>query len=83
MPVWIITVQWISRSVLVLLFVLSIWSVATMLRCSRLLKKADGSVQGRKERTGEDIPVDRNAPVGAVQGMGVARATRSMPALRG
>ena len=46
MPVWIITVQWISRSILVLLFLLSIWSVATMLRCSRLLKKADGPSAG-------------------------------------
>jgi biopolymer transport protein ExbB/TolQ len=43
MPLWIIAVQWISRSVLLLLFILSIWSIATMLRCSRLLKKADGS----------------------------------------
>jgi biopolymer transport protein ExbB len=42
MPVWIIVIQWLSRSVLVLLLVLSIWSVATMLRCSRLLKNADG-----------------------------------------
>jgi len=42
MPVWIVAVQWISRSVLVLLFLLSIWSVATMLRCSRLLQKANG-----------------------------------------
>jgi biopolymer transport protein ExbB/TolQ len=42
-PVWIIAVQWISRSVLLLLFILSIWSVATMLRCSRLLRNADGS----------------------------------------
>ena len=42
MPVWIIAVQWISRSVLLLLFILSIWSVATMLRCSRLLRKAAG-----------------------------------------
>jgi len=46
MPVWIITVQWISRSILVLLFILSIWSVATMLRCSRLLQKADGPSKG-------------------------------------
>jgi biopolymer transport protein ExbB/TolQ len=43
MPVWIIAIQWVSRSILLLLFILSIWSVATMLRCSRLLKKADGS----------------------------------------
>jgi len=42
MPVWIVAVQWLSRSTLVLLFLLSIWSVATMLRCSRLLKKANG-----------------------------------------
>jgi biopolymer transport protein ExbB/TolQ len=46
MPLWIITVQWISRSVLVLLFILSIWSVATMLRCYRLLQKADGPSKG-------------------------------------
>lgn len=46
MPVWIIVVQWISRSILLLLFILSIWSVATMLRCSRSLKKADGSAKG-------------------------------------
>ncbi|HTG01875.1 MAG TPA: MotA/TolQ/ExbB proton channel family protein [Nitrospirota bacterium] len=43
MPLWITVVQFISRSVLVLLFFLSIWSVATMLRCSRMLNKADGS----------------------------------------
>ncbi len=43
MPVWITVVQLLSRSILVLLFILSIWSVATMLRCSRALKKADGS----------------------------------------
>ena len=42
MPVWIIAVQWLSRTVLVLLFILSVWSVATMLRCSRLLNKAGG-----------------------------------------
>lgn len=42
MPLWIIAIQWLSRSVLGLLVVLSVWSVATMLRCSRLLKKADG-----------------------------------------
>jgi biopolymer transport protein ExbB/TolQ len=46
MPVWIIAVQWISRSILLLLFILSIWSVATMLRCFRLLQKADGSSKG-------------------------------------
>jgi biopolymer transport protein ExbB/TolQ len=49
MPVWIITVQWLSRSILVLLFILSIWSVATMLRCSRQLKKAGGSSEVAKD----------------------------------
>jgi biopolymer transport protein ExbB/TolQ len=49
MPAWIIAVQWISRSILLLLFILSIWSVATMLRCSRLLKKADGPSKGNNE----------------------------------
>jgi biopolymer transport protein ExbB len=42
MPAWIVVVQWLSRSVLLLLFVLSLWSVATMLRCSRLLRQASG-----------------------------------------
>jgi biopolymer transport protein ExbB/TolQ len=46
MPVWIIAVQWISRSILLLLFILSLWSVATMLRCFRLLQKADGPSKG-------------------------------------
>jgi biopolymer transport protein ExbB/TolQ len=46
MPAWIIAVQWISRAILLLLFILSIWSVATMLRCSRVLQKADGSTKG-------------------------------------
>jgi biopolymer transport protein ExbB/TolQ len=41
MPVWIVAVQWVSRSVLGVLFFLSIWSVATMLRCQRLMKAAD------------------------------------------
>jgi biopolymer transport protein ExbB len=50
MPVWIVAIQWLSRSVLGLLFVLSIWSVATMLRCSRLLQRADGPP---KESVGE------------------------------
>jgi biopolymer transport protein ExbB/TolQ len=49
MPVWIITIQWLSRSILVLLFILSIWSVATMLRCSRVLQKAGGSAKGAQD----------------------------------
>ncbi len=43
MPVWIIAVQWLSRSVLVFLFILSIWSVATMIHCKRQLRAADRS----------------------------------------
>ena len=50
MPVWIIAIQWLSRSVLGLLLALSVWSVASMLRCSRLLQKADGAT---KESVGE------------------------------
>ncbi len=50
MPVWIIAIQWVSRSVLGLLLALSVWSVATMLRSSRLLQKADGPA---KESDGE------------------------------
>jgi biopolymer transport protein ExbB len=46
MPVWIIAIQWLSRSVLGLLLALSVWSVATMLRSSRLLQKADGTTKG-------------------------------------
>ncbi|MCK9419754.1 MAG: MotA/TolQ/ExbB proton channel family protein [Nitrospirae bacterium] len=46
MPVWIVAVQWVSRAILLLLFILSIWSVATMLRCFRLLQKADGTSKG-------------------------------------
>ncbi len=42
MPLWIIAVQWVSRSVLLLLFILSLWSVATMLRSYQSLRKADG-----------------------------------------
>jgi biopolymer transport protein ExbB len=56
MPVWIIVVQWISRSVLVLLLVLSVWSVATMLRCSRLLNNAAGA---SKKPDNEDESVSR------------------------
>lgn len=43
MPVWIIAVQWVSRAVLGVLILLSVWSVATMIRCARSLKAAQGS----------------------------------------
>jgi biopolymer transport protein ExbB/TolQ len=65
MPVWIITVQWLSRSILVLLFILSIWSVATMLRCSRMLKKAGGSAKDERdeqEKTSQWIETRQWAP---------------------
>lgn len=42
MPVWIVVVQWLSRVVLAVLVFLSIWSVATMLRCARNLRRASG-----------------------------------------
>jgi biopolymer transport protein ExbB/TolQ len=65
MPAWIITIQWLSRSILVLLFILSIWSVATMLRCSRMLKKAGGSAknaQDEQEKTSQWIETRQWAP---------------------
>lgn len=43
MPVWIVVIQWISKFVLVLLMLLSVWSVATMLRCAKGLRRARGS----------------------------------------
>ncbi|MGZ3722245.1 MAG: MotA/TolQ/ExbB proton channel family protein [Bdellovibrionales bacterium] len=42
LPLWIEATQWASRSILVLLIGLSIWSVATMIRCRRLLATAAG-----------------------------------------
>lgn len=65
MPLWITVVQLLSRSVLVLLFVLSIWSVATMLRCSRLLNKADGSSDkgdGNQDKTTHWIETEQWGP---------------------
>lgn len=43
MPVWIIAVQWVSRAILLILVLLSVWSVATMIQCSRGIKAAAGS----------------------------------------
>jgi len=45
MPVWIIAIQWLSRSVLVVLLLLSVWSVATMIRCAKGLRIARGRFQ--------------------------------------
>ncbi len=42
MPNWIIAVQWVSRSVLFLLLFLSTWSVATIIRCTKAMKAAEG-----------------------------------------
>ena len=44
MPVWIVVVQWLSRLVLLILVMLSVWSVATMLRCAKTLRRANGSL---------------------------------------
>ena len=45
-PFWITATHWASRFVLVLLALLSIWSVATMIRCYRWLQKARGADAG-------------------------------------
>lgn len=45
MPTWIVAVQWLSRSVLGVLFILSIWSVATMIRCVQAIKVASGPAE--------------------------------------
>ena len=42
MPFWITATQWASRSVLLVLAALSVWSVATMIRCYRQLQEAAG-----------------------------------------
>jgi biopolymer transport protein ExbB len=42
LPTWIIVTQWLSRSILAVLLFLSVWSVATMIRCFRLLQNANG-----------------------------------------
>ncbi len=42
MPLWILITHWTSRLVLVILFGLSIWSIATMIQCARLLREAGG-----------------------------------------
>lgn len=43
MPIWILAIQWLSRSILGFLILLSVWSVATMIRCARMIKEANGS----------------------------------------
>lgn len=48
-PLWITVMLWASRLVLILLVVLSIWSVATMIKCYRLLQDAAGG------KAGEDV----------------------------
>ncbi len=42
LPFWIIVIHWSARAVLVLLVLLSVWSVASMIRCYQLLRKAAG-----------------------------------------
>lgn len=41
-PLWITATHWASRSVLVVLALLSVWSIATMIRCYRLIQNAAG-----------------------------------------
>jgi biopolymer transport protein ExbB len=45
MPMWILIIQWLSRAVLGVLFILSMWSVATMIRCARSIRLANGRDQ--------------------------------------
>src|SRR4051794_40605183 len=45
MPIWITAVQWLSRSVLGVLLLLSVWSVATMIRCARGMRTANGPLE--------------------------------------
>lgn len=45
-PLWITLMLWASRLVLILLVGLSIWSVATMIQCYRLLRSASGGEKG-------------------------------------
>jgi biopolymer transport protein ExbB/TolQ len=45
-PFWITATHWASRSVLVILVLLSIWSVGTMIQCHRLLQRAQGGKDG-------------------------------------
>jgi biopolymer transport protein ExbB len=55
MPLWIVAIQWLSRSVLGLLLILSLWSVATMLRCARTMKIASGSLENSSDPTQDDL----------------------------
>jgi biopolymer transport protein ExbB/TolQ len=49
MPVWIVAVQWMSRSILGMLLLLSIWSVATMIQCARTMRAASGTAEFEDE----------------------------------
>jgi biopolymer transport protein ExbB/TolQ len=48
MPIWITAMQWASRSILVLLVILSIWSIATMIQCRRALLTSRGGPRGNE-----------------------------------
>ena len=49
MPTWILITQWLARSILVILVILSVWSIATMIRCSRLIQEAKGPFKDFKD----------------------------------
>ncbi|PWU17047.1 MAG: MotA/TolQ/ExbB proton channel family protein [Bdellovibrio sp.] len=53
-PFWIVLTHWGSRSILFILGLLSIWSVATMIKCHRLLKRARGG-EGSFDRLFESV----------------------------
>lgn len=45
-PLWITATHWAARAILVLLVILSIWSIATMIQCYRTLNSARGGAAG-------------------------------------
>lgn len=68
-PLWIEATHWAAHGVLFLLLALSIWSVATMIQCHRLIRVATGGKSGR-DLFGEfqKIIRDRNVSNGSTAG---------------
>ena len=64
-PLWITVMLWASRLVLVLLVGLSIWSVATMIKCYRLLQAASGGKEDKDafDKVRETVNAGRAAEV--------------------
>ena len=50
MPIWLVAIQWLSRLVLLILFILSMWSVATMLRCAKAFREANGDLKNAENK---------------------------------